>query len=316
MAADLGQPISVVVTGSAVGYEVTSKTSASTSAIGAGSFATTPVPVISGTVTTGSTLSVTTGTWAPVQDSFAYQWSVGGVPVATTATYVIKAADVGSTITVTLTAKKAGFTDTSKTSAATAPVTLPLIAGVPTPTITGTVKVGNTLTAVPGTLSGATVKSYQWQSASTASGTYADISNATAKTYVLTATDVGKFLKVTVVWQKSGSGDTPKQSAATAAVASGTFAAAIVPTITGTKTVGQILTAAEGTWSPSADSFKYVWKSASTASGTYTAISGATGKTYTLKPTDKGKFVKVEVTAVKAGYTSLTGSSVATSAIQ
>jgi hypothetical protein len=43
--------------------------------------------------------------------------------------------------------------------------------------------------------------------------------------------------------------------------------------------------------------------SSSTSGGTYSAISGATGRTYVLKSADRRKFVKVIITAVKAGFT-------------
>jgi hypothetical protein len=119
----------------------------------------------------------------------------------------------------------------------------------------------------------------------------------------LAPSDVTKFVKVTVTWQKTGSGDTPKQSAATVVVAAGTFVTTATPTITGTLTVGSTLTANEGAWSPAPDSYTYKWYRATTAGGTYTLITGATSKTYLLKTADRLRFIKVEITAVKTGYT-------------
>jgi hypothetical protein len=317
--ADLNQPITVTVTGTLTGYVTTAKTSEATAAVIKGTFGTAPTPTI--TLSAGATAPFATktitaavgGTWLPTPDpSLTYQWAVGGVAVAapsTTATsYAVKAADVGKTITVTVTAKKAGYDDLSRTSAETVPATLGFIASSPTPTISvtsgGTVKAGSTLTAAPGTApAGATLKGYQWSWATTATGAYTPIAEATASTYVLTGADTAKFIKVAAIWSKADYSDTSGLSAATVVVAAGTFATTATPTITGTLTVGSTLTANEGAWSPAPDSYTYKWFSATTATGTYTLISGATSKTYLLKTADRLKFLKVEITAVKTGYT-------------
>src|SRR5690606_21126179 len=61
----------------------------------------------------------------------------------------------------------------------------------------GTTTVGQTLTA--GTLRpfSATVN-FQWQKGDTAGGTYENIANANARTYTLTASDEGFFIRVVV----------------------------------------------------------------------------------------------------------------------
>jgi hypothetical protein len=118
-------------------------------------------------------------------------------------------------------------------------------------------------------------------------------------------------MRVTVTWQKSGNADTPK-TATTVAVARGTFVTPPIPSISGTARVGETLTAVEGTWSPVTDSYTYQWSRATTAGGTYTPIVGATGRTYELRASDRGKFVRVTVTGVKSGFTSVTTVSAAT----
>jgi secreted trypsin-like serine protease len=95
----------------------------------------------------------------------------------------------------------------------------------------------------------------------------------------------------------------------------GTFTTVPVPTITGTKKAGKTLTANEGGWSPTPTSYTYRWLSSATKNGNYSAISGATSKTYLLKTTDRTRFIKVEVTAVKSGYTSTKSTSARTVAI-
>lgn len=63
--------------------------------------------------------------------------------------------------------------------------------------ITGTTQISQTLTAGPLTPAAATVN-YQWQSAATAGGVYSNIPGATASTYVVPLTLVGKYIRVVV----------------------------------------------------------------------------------------------------------------------
>ncbi len=86
--------------------------------------------------------------------------------------------------------------------------------------------------------------------------------------------------------------------------------------ITGTPTVGQVLTA-EATYSdtPDADpTLTYQWQICDTVDGTYSDITNATDDTYTILEADEAKFIKVEITATG----SVTGTllSEATSAIE
>lgn len=71
----------------------------------------TVLPVISGTATSGSTLTTTNGTWTNSPTSFTYQWTRAdtstSISGATASTYVLTATDVGHTITVSVTATNA-----------------------------------------------------------------------------------------------------------------------------------------------------------------------------------------------------------------
>jgi hypothetical protein len=70
------------------------------------------------------------------------------------------------------------------------------------------------------------------------------------------------------------------------------------PTISGTTTNGQTLTGTRGTWSGyPTPTYTYQWKRASSASGTYSNISGATSLTYTLTDNDIDQYLKFAVTA-------------------
>lgn len=74
--------------------------------------------------------------------------------------------------------------------------------------------------------------------------------------------------------------------------------AVTAPAVTGTAKAGSTLRVSRGTWSPTPDSTTATWKI-----GTRTV---GTGFSYKVKPGDKGKTIKVKVTAVKTGYTTAT----------
>lgn len=190
---DLGTTITVEVTGSKTGYATTSKTSAATAAV-LNSFTTAPTPTITGTTAVGYTLTASPGTWAPAPDSLGYQWYRAGVAIsgATTSAYKLTSLDQGKAITVRVTAAKAGYLSTAKTSAATGAIR-GVYSTAPTPTVSGTKAVGYTLTANAGTWSPTpTSFTYQWYRGTTA------ISGATLRTYKLTSYDKGKVVKVKV----------------------------------------------------------------------------------------------------------------------
>ena len=89
-----------------------------------------------------------------------------------------------------------------------------------------------------------------------------------------------------------------------------------IPTISGTKRVGETLTATAGTWSSSPTSYSYQWKRASTVGGSYSDIgSASSANTYELTDDDIDKFIKVSVIATNAVGSSSAVLSDATSAI-
>lgn len=69
------------------------------------------------------------------------------------------------------------------------------------------------------------------------------------------------------------------------------------PTNRGTAKVGHRLTAAHGTWSPTATTYSYSWKRDGKA------ITGATKPTYVLVKSGKDQKITVKVTAHRHGWT-------------
>jgi hypothetical protein len=188
-------------------------------AASAASPANTVPPTITGTPAVGQTLTAENGTWTNVPTSFAYQWqrcnkagnncsNVGG---ATQKTYTLVAADGGHAMRVTVTATNADASGSAR-SAQTVPVVPTTSSAAPKntspPTISGTAKVGQTLTADPGSWSGnPTGFTYAWQRCNADVVICTPIAGATAKTYGVTSADLGFRLRVRVTAQNAkGSG--------------------------------------------------------------------------------------------------------------
>jgi hypothetical protein len=167
-------------------------------------------PTVAGTAQVGQTLTAGNGTWSNAPTSFAYQWlrcNGGGNscdPVAngTQQTYTLVAADEGSTMRVRVTATNADGSNSaqSEQTAAIAPVTSSAAPkNTAPPTIAGTAKVGQTLTANEGTWSGnPTGYAFQWQRCDADVIVCSNVVGATAKTYLVRLADLGYRVRVRV----------------------------------------------------------------------------------------------------------------------
>ncbi|MDF3142664.1 MULTISPECIES: IPT/TIG domain-containing protein [unclassified Streptomyces] len=167
----------------------------------------------------------------------------------------------------------------------------PKLENTAAPKVTGTAKTGAKVTAAPGSWS-ATPSSYtyQWKANGTA------ISGATASTYTVPASMVGKKLTVTVTAVKSGWVSGSATSAAVTVAKGDAPKATTLPVISGTAKVGRTLKTSKGAWSPAATSYAYQWY----ANGR--AISGATKSSLVLKSAQKGKKITVKVIAHRTGH--------------
>jgi hypothetical protein len=192
--------------------------------------ANTAPPTISGTPTVGQTLTAGDGTWSNTPTSFAYQWqrcNGGGNNCSDTAngtqkTYTLVGADAGHTMRVRVTATNADGSNTAP-SAPSAVIAAAISSAAPKnttpPTIAGTAKVGQQLTADVGSWSGnPTSFAYQWQRCDADVAACSNLVGATAKTFSLTAADLGYRLRVTVT-AKNAKGSDAATSAITPVVA-------------------------------------------------------------------------------------------------
>ncbi len=177
-------------------------------------FAAAPVnsspPTITGTAQKGSTLTAQNGTWQNSPTSFQYQWqrcnatggSCANVAGATAKTYTPTGKDVGDTLRVRVTAVNADGTATAD-SAVTPVVTDAASPAAPKntapPAITGTSRVGQTLTSSTGSWSGNPDSfAYQWQRCDSDGSNCGNITGATTKTYLVRLADLGFRLRVRV----------------------------------------------------------------------------------------------------------------------
>jgi hypothetical protein len=222
----------------------------------------TVLPAISGSVQVGQALSADTGAWSGTQPiTFTYQWqrcspSCSNITGATSVSYVLQAADQGATIDVVVTG-----TNSVGNAPATSAQTIPVAAfpGVPSntvlPSVSGPAKANSTLTASGGTWQGTAPISlaYQWQYSTDGGASWNAIVGATSTSFTIPSSGyTGDLLRV-LVTATNAAGQAQAASAATAAVMSGAGPAnTALPTVAGTFTVGQTLTANPGGWSGTA----------------------------------------------------------------
>lgn len=315
---DLGCTLRVRVIGSSAGYIASTRTSAATAKVKAGTLSPTQTPSLSSTTpVTDGTVTANPGVWGPDGVALTYQWyrksasgKVKSITGATAGAYQARAGDVGYRLRVRVTGALAGYTSVSRYSVWSVKVARAPFTAVPTPTVDAVVRVGMPLTAAPGAWEPTATFTYQWYRVS-ATGTSSAISGATRATYTPTVSQTGQTLKVRVTGYRSGYVTTAAYSAATTAVQPGM--AGGTPRVTGTPVVDQELTADEGTWSPGEATFSYQWYARSSSGKVYKV--GADSRTYRVEGRYAGYKVKVAVTGHATGYASVTRTSSYTSTI-
>ena len=254
-------------------------------------------PTIAGEAREGSTLTASPGTWSG-SPTYDFQWrrctaTCTDVPGANGTTYSLAAGDVGATIRVRVTATNRDGSDAAE-SVATATVVAKAPVNTAAPSVSGTAREGETLTASPGTWSGSPTYAYRWQRCAT---TCQDIAGATGRTHVLTAADVGVTVRVRVVATNSGGTAAAVSEPTGTVVPRPPAAGSPGPSSSGTPREGETLTASPGTWSGS-PTYAYQWRRCGQACAD---IGGATSQTYVPSAADVGFALRVRVTASNDG---------------
>jgi hypothetical protein len=169
-----------------------------------------PLPgtvTITGTTYVGQTLTANTDNLGG-SGTISYQWYRGDtidmvyttINNGTGKNYLLTEADLGKYFMVSVERP-------SHLSGGSSSVIGPITAGPPltgTVSITGTAKVGQTLTASTGSLGGNGSISYQWKRGDSAGAVNTNITNATESNYILSSADFNKYVAVSVT--RSGHG--------------------------------------------------------------------------------------------------------------
>ena len=280
----------------------------------------TGAPTISGTAQVGETLTANTSSISDADGmtnaAFTYQWVADADEIngAIASSYTLADDDEGKAITVRVRFTDDRGNEETLTSTATEAVQpKPNNPATGAPTISGTLQVGETLTAGTTDISdgdglGNAVFAYQWLADDS------NISGATDSTYTLVAADAGKTIRVRVSFTDDAGNNEELTSVATGAVAPKPNTPATgAPTISGTARVSETLTAsttdisdADGMTSAT---FTYQWLAGDAE------INGATDSTYTLVAADAGKTIRVRVSFTDDGENGEELASAATSAV-
>lgn len=297
---DIGHTISVKVIGKRTGFTDVWRTSAGKT-VTATTFTFSGTPAFtSGTAKIGNTLTAGTSLTTTGATSEIVWLRNGAVRQTGGTTLSLTSADVGQQIQVRYTFKKAGFQDTTvKSTAVTIADYTPYAFSGPAALISGTAKVEYTLSASTGLATTGVTTTIHWfrNGALVKTG---------GSTYSLGAADIGTKITVRYTFTKSGYGTKYYTSSAVtvAGYSNYTFSAAAPAGISGTAKVGNTLTAVSSI-TTSGVSKTYQWYRSGAA------ISGATGSSYKLTSTDKGKSITVRITVDKLGYAKTTYASAA-----
>jgi hypothetical protein len=329
-AADYGQQISVRVVYTRPGFRPSSRGASFDDGLGVRDFSlitSEPTPRITGDLRVGGVASVQTRTYRDArtrevvnadQVSSTYQWYRGEAPIPgeTAATYNIQAEDLGSALSVQVTATAPDLIPATARSYATSAIGTDAIAGadaavVLVQPIAPTTDFSTTLGAsVSGLTETGTVTKYQWYRAEAA------ITGATASSYRLTAADQGKPIRVRVLVSKAPAGgrvwttavlDSASQDVTLAYPYQG-YVSPAFPRVGDTLSVTPKIYDGSGDLLSGPFAKTYQWYRIAPHSTQHVNISAATQPTYTLTAADRGYRVSVRVVVGMAGRVPVTTS--------
>jgi hypothetical protein len=268
----------------------------------------TAISPILGTPRVNNTL--TAGTITPFGAAVTYQWlrkPLGSeiyspIVGATSSTYQLTAPDHNSTVKVVITGTGGyyGWAESEPSS-----LVLQGILSSISP-ILGSTTAGQTLSAGSVNPVSATV-TYQWLRSNDLME-YVPIVGANLSTYVLQLEDVGRNIKLQATGSNAFTGTV--LSAATGPVTN-TAATPLVSLGNFGQTAQVNNTLQAGTIQPTNATVTYQWLRSDTAGGTYLPISGAVSSTYTIKPEDFQKYIKLQITGSGAFSGSITSNATA-----
>jgi subtilisin family serine protease len=228
-----------------------------------------------------------------------YDAGCHAVAGATSESYAMGAADLGSRLRVRVTASNEAGSATA-VSDATAPVGGASPVSVSAPELAGAAVETQTLTASHGSWSGTQPieYTYRWQRCDTA-GACTDIAGSTGATYTLTAGDVGANVKV-FVSAANAAGSSEAASAASQTVVAAAPTAISPPSLSGVAEDGGTLAAATGAWGGLEPALAVRWERCDSVGASCAPIAGVESPSYVLGEPDVGGTVRAVVTATNS----------------
>jgi hypothetical protein len=297
---DLGHTITCFVTTTRNGVSTTASTNA---VVPIPAPINLTAPTITGSAQSGKTVTTSKGVWNNSPASFSYQWKKNGTNISGEINniYTIVPGDVGSNISVDVTAINKTGSSTASSNIIVPSNVIVAPVNISSPAITGSTIVTSVLSSsTGGWLNNPSSYVYQWKRNGTS------IIGANSSTYTLISVDIGANITCTVTATNAG-GSSSSISNSIGPISSGGTAPVNTasPIISGSTINGQILTVSNGSWSNTPTSYSYQWK----RNGTN--ISGQTSNTYILTNTDVGTNISCTVTATNTyGSASSTSSAV------
>jgi hypothetical protein len=299
-----GRTLAVDITATRPGY-VSAKVTVAAGVVTHGSLASVTKPKVS---RAGNIFTATAGTWSPTPESVSYAWytfdddNLNPTLVSSASTWDAASTGLHRHAILIVTAHATGFSDTaSSTIQATKG---DLIANATPTIIGGAVDAPMTISAMTWGQNSVAL-SYQWQYLS--GSTWKNISGATHATYTPVGTTyLGKQVRAKIGATAPDYTAGTVSSTPTVVVLGATPIAGsggLAPSILGPGVIGSAETANPGTWDTAGLTFSYQWLSSSDGV-TYSALPGtaATKQTYVLPDTVLGHYLRVAITAKRAGH--------------
>ncbi|MCX6401980.1 MAG: CHAP domain-containing protein [Propionibacteriales bacterium] len=214
---DLGKLVTLKVRAKRTGYTDGVQVSTPSPGVAKGTFVLEEPPVVEGTPYVDEVLTASTGTWLPAPGTVGWRWYADGVRVSgnVTAKLPLTTALVGKKITVIPVVRQDGYDAALAPEVSAGQVLMGEIAVARPSTITGTPKVGATLTAADGAAVPAdTTNTHQWLKDGR------PIAGATAKTYKIKWADAGSKISVQIGRTRKNYAPLTEKVAATGVVTS------------------------------------------------------------------------------------------------
>ncbi|HEY4894745.1 MAG TPA: hypothetical protein VII01_01530, partial [Solirubrobacteraceae bacterium] len=267
----------------------------------------TAAPSIAGAAKDGASLKALKGSWTGAPTiTYAYQWqrcdaggaSCAAIPGATAVGRHATHEDVGRTLRVLITATNSLGSASATTAPTAVIVAIPPVKSVH-PKITGVAKDGQPLTVSNGIWKGTPPfsYSYEWEDCNLAGTACVIVAGAHASTYRPTTSQINTRLRA-IVTATNSVGSASANTLPSGKVVAGPPVNLAAPSISGSLTDGQTLTAATGTWVGTTPiSYSYQWQRCALLGGGCQAIAGATSPTYSIGVADIASKLTVVVKA-------------------